>query len=134
MFEATSMLVLAQALAAHGTALRQAGQRVAAREVLREARDRAARAQATALETAVADELLVAGARPRRVPILGIGSLTASERRVADLAAQGMSNREVAEALFLTRKTIELHLGNVYSKLNIHSRTQLPAALAADAD
>lgn len=57
-------------------------------------------------------------------------ALTASERRVADLAATGLSNREIAEALFVTRKTVELHLGNTFAKLAIRSRTQIAAILA----
>ena len=56
--------------------------------------------------------------------------LTASERRVAELAAEGLSNPEIAQALFVTRKTVETHLGRVYRKLDITSRTRLTAALA----
>jgi DNA-binding CsgD family transcriptional regulator len=60
----------------------------------------------------------------------GVESLTARERRVAELAATGMSNPEIAQALFVTRKTIESHLGHVYLKLDINSRQQLLRALA----
>jgi DNA-binding NarL/FixJ family response regulator len=58
-----------------------------------------------------------------------VGSLTASERRVADLAAGGFSNRDIAQALFVTPKTIEVHLSNSYRKLGISSRRELTAAL-----
>lgn len=66
-----------------------------------------------------------------RETLTGPSSLTPSERRVAELAAQGLSNREIAETLWVTRKTVELHLGNAYGKLDIRSRSQLPEALAA---
>jgi DNA-binding CsgD family transcriptional regulator len=56
--------------------------------------------------------------------------LTASERRVAELAAQGHSNPQIAQALFVTRKTVETHLGHVYRKLDVAGRTGLPRALA----
>ena len=75
------------------------------------------------------DELVAAGARPRRDPIESRSRLTASETRVAKMAAEGMTNREIAQALFLTEKTIEVHLTNTYRKLDIGSRSQLPRAL-----
>jgi DNA-binding CsgD family transcriptional regulator len=56
-------------------------------------------------------------------------TLTAAERRVADLAAEGLTNREIAQALFVSRKTVEMHLGHAYRKLDIHTRAELPAAL-----
>jgi DNA-binding NarL/FixJ family response regulator len=59
-----------------------------------------------------------------------VGSLTASERRVADRAADGLSNRDIAQALYVTPKTVEVHLSNAYRKLGIGSRRELPAALA----
>ena len=59
----------------------------------------------------------------------GPESLTASERRVADLAASGLSNPEIAQQLFVTRKTIEKHLGQVYLKLGLTARAELPSAL-----
>ena len=78
--------------------------------------------------------LVDVGARPRRSAISGIDALTPSERRVAALAVQGLSNREIAESLWVTRKTVELHLGNAYSKLGIRSRGQLPRELAASVE
>ena len=59
-----------------------------------------------------------------------VNLLTVSERRVADLAASGMSNRQIAQQLFVTVKAVEWHLSNVYRKLGIRSRTRLPAVLS----
>jgi DNA-binding CsgD family transcriptional regulator len=80
------------------------------------------------------DDLVATGARPRRLLLSGVHALTPSERRVAALAAEGLSNREIAQALFVTLRTVEMHLSNVFRKLDISSRTQLPAALAAAPD
>ena len=74
-------------------------------------------------------ELRATGARPRRAPATGAGSLTPSERRIAELAAGGQQNREIAETLFVTTPTVEFHLRNAYRKLEITSRTQLAEAL-----
>ena len=75
-------------------------------------------------------ELLAAGARPRSVLRSGVDALTPSERRVADLAAEGLTNREIAQALFVTVRTVEMHLTAAYRKLDVSSRTALLAALA----
>ena len=75
---------------------------------------------------------MASGARPRRVALSGVESLTASELRVCQLAADGMSNAEIAQALFVTRRTVETHLGNAYRKLEISSREELPVALGGD--
>jgi len=128
-----SSLAQAQALAELGASLRRAGQRSAAREPLREARELAHRCGATGLEALVHEELIVAGARPQRLALSGVDALTAAERRVAQLAAGGMRNREIAETLFVTVKTVEVHLGRTYSKLDIRSRSQLAEALASAA-
>jgi DNA-binding NarL/FixJ family response regulator len=71
--------------------------------------------------------------RPRKVLRTGLDALTASERRVAQLAADGMSNKEIAQTLFVTIKTVELHLSHVYRKLEISSRAQLDKALGTGA-
>ncbi|MDQ3768147.1 MAG: helix-turn-helix transcriptional regulator, partial [Actinomycetota bacterium] len=122
-------LDLARVRFEQGAALRRAGQRAAAREPLRETVDLAARLGAEALAELGREELIATGARPRREALSGPESLTPSERRVAELAAQGLSNREVAETLWVTRKTVEVHLGNAYGKLGIRSRSQLAGAL-----
>ena len=120
----------AHALLELGAALRRANQRAEARERLREALDLAHRCGAGPLRTRAEQELAATGARPRRMVLTGIESLTASERRVAQLAAAGASNPDIAQQLFVTRKTVETHLGHVYQKLGISSRQQLQAALA----
>jgi DNA-binding CsgD family transcriptional regulator len=75
------------------------------------------------------DELVHTGARPRRMTRSGVAALTPTERRVAALAAEGRTNREIAEALFVTPKTIEMHLGNAFRKLRIEGRGQLAGLL-----
>jgi DNA-binding CsgD family transcriptional regulator len=112
-----------------GAALRSAGRAAEAREPLRLAVDLAHRAGATALEAHALAELRAAGARPRRRVIAGPGALTPSERRIADLAASGRLNRDIAEALVVTVATVEYHLRNVYRKLGITSRKQLSETL-----
>jgi DNA-binding CsgD family transcriptional regulator len=77
------------------------------------------------------EELRVTGARVRRPESTGIGSLTPSERRIVDLAAGGASNPEIAQALFVTVKTVEMHLGNAYRKLGISSRRDLASLVAS---
>jgi DNA-binding CsgD family transcriptional regulator len=119
----------ARARAALGAALRGAGAAQEAREPLREAIDLAHRCGAHALEDAALAELRATGARPRRRVTTGAGALTPSERRIAELAAGGQQNREIAEALFVTTATVEFHLRNAYRKLGVASRTQLADAL-----
>jgi DNA-binding CsgD family transcriptional regulator len=70
------------------------------------------------------------GVRPRKTERAGADSLTPSERRVVELAAAGGTNREIAQALFVTEKTVETHLGRSFRKLDISSRRQLPDVLA----
>ncbi len=123
----------ARALVDLGAALRRGGKRLLARERLREGMDAARACGATALLERAHEELVTAGARPRRLQFSGLEALTASEHRVAGLAAGGMSNREIAQALFVTVKTVENHLGRAYAKLDLHSREELPAALAVEA-
>jgi DNA-binding CsgD family transcriptional regulator len=62
--------------------------------------------------------------------LTGLDSLTASERRIAELASGGLSNREIAQMLFVTARTVEGHLTSVFRKLRVQSREELPAALA----
>lgn len=119
----------ARALADLGAALRRQGHRVEARDPLREALELAGRCGAVPLLERVRAETLAAGARPRRARLRGVDALTPSELRVARLAAEGRSNREIAQALFITVKTVSDHLGSSYSKLGITSRNQLTTAL-----
>ena len=120
----------AKALVALGVGLRRAGRVREAREPLREAVERAEACSAHGLVEQARTELYAAGGRPRITASTGPASLTASERRVVDLAADGATNRDIAQALFVTPKTVELHLGNAYRKLGISSRRQLADALA----
>jgi len=127
--ESGARLEHARALVELGAALRRANQRTTAREPLRTGLDLAQRCGATRLAQRARAELIAAGARPRRGAVTGLEALTASERRVAELAADGMSNPEIAQALFITLNTVEGHLRRAYQKLSIGSRGQLPAAL-----
>ena len=77
------------------------------------------------------DELRASGARPRRRAVTGPGALTASEGRVARMAARGMTNREIAQSLFVTAKTVENQLGSAYRKLGVRSRDELGRVLAS---
>jgi DNA-binding CsgD family transcriptional regulator len=120
----------ARSLVDLGAALRRRNQRSAAREPLRAGLDLADDCGAAALAERARTELAATGIRPRRPPCSGLDALTPSERRVAQMAAGGLGNREIAQALFVTTKTIEFHLGQVYRKLNVHSRHELPAVLA----
>ena len=113
-----------------GATLRAAGRRTAAREPLLEGLAVAARCGARALERRARAELAAIGVRPRTTEHTGADSLTPSELRVAELAAAGGTNREIAQTLFVTEKTVETHLGRAFRKLEISSRRQLPDVLA----
>jgi DNA-binding CsgD family transcriptional regulator len=114
----------------YGARLRRDGRRVAAREQLRAALDAFAAMDLTAWAQRAADELAATGAtaRPRRP--LAFEPLTSQETRVALLVARGLSNREIAAALFLSPKTVEHHLASVFRKRGFRSRTQVAAAFA----
>jgi DNA-binding CsgD family transcriptional regulator len=123
----------ARSLLELGAALRRRGVRSEARDVLRAALDETARIGASGLADRAHEELVAAGARPRRDRRLlsGRESLTASEDRIAVLAAEGLPNREIAQRQFVTIKAVEWHLRNVYRKLDVGSRGELPQALAS---
>ena len=125
-----SLLWRAEALVDYGSALRLDGQRSASRDVLLEGLDLAHRCGATPLADRAAEALRALGARVRRRAITGAESLTTSERRAAELAAEGMPNKQIAQTLFVTLRTVEAHLSNSYTKLQISSRDQLAQALA----
>ena len=99
--------------------------------MLLEALDIGQHAGAVPLSAQAETELRAAGARPRRTVLRGPAALTASERRVAELAADGLTNREIAQALFVTPRTVEGHLTRVFTKLDVASRRELPARLAS---
>ena len=122
-------LAWAEALADLGAALRAEGRRADARSPLREALELARRCGAAGLARRAHDELAATGETVRRYTPIGVESLTPSERRVAELAASGMTNRQIAQTLFVTVKTIETHLAAAYDKLGIRSRRELPTAL-----
>jgi ATP/maltotriose-dependent transcriptional regulator MalT len=121
-------LELARARTDLGAALRRAGRRQDARAVLRQALDGASECGAAGLAERARAELVTAGAKPRRERISGPAALTASERRVTELALEGLTNRQIAEQLFVTASTVEKHLASVYSKLEIAGRAQLAGA------
>ncbi len=125
-----ALLERAESLLELGAALRRRKERVASKEPLLAALDIAHRCGARPLEERAREELAATGARPRRAVLTGVESLTASERRVADLAAQGNTNKEIAQTLFVSLTTVEKHLGSTYRKLDISTRKELPEALA----
>jgi DNA-binding CsgD family transcriptional regulator len=125
----TARYELAAALLAQGTALRLKRARSEAREPLRRALALADRCGADVLAAQARSELYAAGARPRTTALDGVEALTASERRVAELAAEGRSNKDVAQTLFVTPKTVEVHLSSAYRKLGISSRRELGGVL-----
>jgi DNA-binding CsgD family transcriptional regulator len=127
-----AVLELARAQLELGAALRRLHDQFAARELLRQALEIATRCGATPVAERARGEAVLAGARPRRPRLRGIHALTPSELRVARLATEGRSNREVAQALFITTKTVQDHLSSAYGKLQINSRAELATALAAD--
>jgi class 3 adenylate cyclase/DNA-binding CsgD family transcriptional regulator len=116
-----------------GAALRRANSRSEARKHLRAGVEIAHQCGALALAERANEELAATGARKRTILYTGLDTLTASERRVAQMAAEGASNKEIAQALFVTVKTVEMHLGRVYRKLEISSRAQLAGALGRSA-
>jgi DNA-binding CsgD family transcriptional regulator len=120
-----SALERVHALVDLGTACRQAGLQAAAQPPLREGLQLADGMGAAPLIEAARRELRALGLRPRRSAVNGPASLTPTERRVAELAASGLTNRQTAEALFVTVKTVETHLARVYQKLGITARTEL---------
>ena len=122
-------LETARTLVELGSALRAARNDTDARTPLERGVDLAHRCGATALRDHGVAELVATGARPRRYVMTGRDALTAAEGRVAGLAADGMANRDIAQALFVTQKTVEKHLTSAYGKLGIASRAELAEAL-----
>jgi DNA-binding CsgD family transcriptional regulator len=121
----------ARALVSLGAALRKGSRQDTARETLRRGLSLADAMGCGPLAARARAELVASGARPRRAALTGRAALTPTERRVADLAVNGHSNRQIAQALFVTAKTIETHLTHIYRKLQVPDRTRLAAALEA---
>lgn len=121
----------ARALLALGVLLRRDDRPADAREPLRAAFELAGSCGALPLADDAKAQLYATGARPRTAALSGAAALTASERRVADLAASGRTNRDIAQELYVTTKTVEVHLSASYRKLGIASRRELEGALAA---
>jgi DNA-binding CsgD family transcriptional regulator len=124
------MLERARTSIALGSALRRAGQRSEARQRLTSGMELAHDIGATALDRVARSELRLAGVRLARAGVRSCETLTPAEERVAQKAAEGLSNREIAQALFVTVKTVEWHLSQAYAKLGIGRRSELPHALA----
>ena len=119
----------AEALVALGALNRRLGNRNEAAGLLRQGLDCAAKCGASAVVQTARSELRVLGARPRRERLDGPESLTAAERRVAELATAGATNAEIARLLVVTLRTVETHLTSTYRKLDIHRRAQLRSQL-----
>ncbi|MFE1798223.1 AAA family ATPase [Streptomyces sp. NPDC059517] len=120
---------LIPALIAQGRQLTAAGDRARARDCLREAAERAERLGAVRLRATAEQALREGGARRTATALTGSGALTGSERRIAELAADGRTNTEIAELLHLARRTVETHLTSTYRKLGIRRRGELTTAL-----
>ena len=115
-----------------GAMLRREKKRAAARDPLRRALELSHRGGATAIAKRVRMELSATGARPRRMTFSGVESLTPAERRVANLVAERMTTRMIAQSLVITPKTVEYHLRHIYQKLSVGSRDELTAAIQAE--
>ena len=113
-----------------GAALRAAGQRSEARAVLESALEYAVANDAAPIEKAAREELRLCGARPRRAARTGAAALTPSEERIVRLAAEGRTNKEIAQHLFVTVKNVEMHLVHAYRKLEVSSRRELGRVLS----
>jgi DNA-binding NarL/FixJ family response regulator len=127
----SASLELAYVLADLGAALSRAGRRREGRDAERRAIELAERCGAIALAGAARTELQAGPGRRARIELTGPGALTAAELRVCRQAADGHTNRQIAQALFVTEKTVERHLSSAYQKLGIRSRFQLAGAIAA---
>ncbi len=121
-------LELAAALVDLGAEIRRRNRKSGSREPLMRGMDLANDCGAEPLADRAKTELRASGMRVRRTALSGPESLTDSERRVADLAVEGKTNREIAGELFVTVKTVEVHLSNSYRKLGVSGRRQLPQA------
>jgi DNA-binding CsgD family transcriptional regulator len=124
-----ALLERARSLVELGAALRRRGRRSAARPMLTEALDLAISCGAEPLAERARTEIRSSGGRPRRERLHGVEALTPSELRVARLAADGLTNRQIAHSLYVTLKTVETHLARAYTKLGITERARLAHSL-----
>ncbi|MFI8829235.1 AAA family ATPase [Streptomyces sp. NPDC053431] len=122
-------LEYAKALLALSGALRRKGARKEARSYGYEALELAKMLHAAYVINEAASELQITGMQRSRLTLSGPGALTPSERRVSELAAAGKSNREIAQEIYVTIKTVEVHLSNSYRKLGINRRDLLKKTL-----
>src|SRR5215467_12861663 len=122
-------LELAHALADLGAELSRSGRRTEGRDAQRRAIALAGQCGAVALPESAMAGLHAGPGRRARIELTGPDALTAAERRVCRQVAEGQTNREVAQALFVTEKTVERHLSSAYQKLGIRSRFQLASAI-----
>jgi DNA-binding CsgD family transcriptional regulator len=120
----------ARALIDLGAALRRRNHRSEARAPLRAGLDVAYRCGAQPMAERALHELRATGAKPRTLVVSGVEALTASERRVAEMAAEGHTNRQIAQGLFVTIKTVDTHMTHVFQKLDLRSRDELRSVLA----
>lgn len=125
----SARLEYAKTLAAYGAAVRRANHRAKARVPLRVAIEIATQCGAAPLVQQAQSELLATGAYRHQVTPAGPTSLTPQEWRVVKLATRDHTNRQIAQELFVTPKTVEVHLSSVYRKLGIQSRRDLVSAL-----
>jgi DNA-binding SARP family transcriptional activator/DNA-binding CsgD family transcriptional regulator len=128
--ESTARLERAKALAALGAAYGSAGRADDARELLEGALELARICGASRLARQVRSELLASGVSPTLEPVTGVEALGDTERRVVALAAEGRTDRDIAQALFVTPKAVEDQLANAFRKLGVDSRDELAPALA----
>ncbi|MFM9607472.1 AAA family ATPase [Streptomyces niveiscabiei] len=124
-------LELAHVLRGLGHELRRMHKARDAREQLRAALALAEECGDRALMEALREDLASAGARLRRGTETGLDALTPAEYRTALLAAEGLTNREIADRSYVTRRTVELHLSRVYRKLSVSGRSDLPGVFGA---
>jgi DNA-binding CsgD family transcriptional regulator len=127
-------LELARALEHLGGLLLRGGDRTGSRRAFRRAAELAVECHATTMTDRLRARLTAGGGRPPRMRLSGIHALTPSERQVVQLAADRLTNRQIAERLFVTEKTVEAHLSRAYRKLRVDSRVELAAQLATAAD
>ncbi len=127
--ESPAVLERAASLVEWGAALRRAGERSRARRVLSQGLDGAVRCGSQPLAARAREELRVAGARPRRDWSIGVEALTPSELRIVRLARDGRTNRQIAQELYVSIKTVEGHLARAYGKLGIATREKLDRVL-----